>query len=74
MNRELAYLVSNTDLERKFRSNLRQIKIIVYPHLNDIHNIMEILPDPICSCFILLITSQNSGHWTVIDVIRKKTT
>jgi hypothetical protein len=66
MNRELAYLVSNNDIERKFTPDSRQIKILLYPELINIRSIMDILPEYICACFILLRTSQNSGHWTVI--------
>jgi hypothetical protein len=37
---------------------------MVYTELNDITNILDILPEPISACFILLRTSDNSGHWT----------
>lgn len=64
MEKQLAYLVSNIDLERKFKAYKHQIKIMVYTELNDIKNILDILPESISACFILLRTSANSGHWT----------
>ena len=66
MNKDLAYLVSNIDLQKKFKSYPGQMKIILYPELNDIEDIMDILPSNICVCFILLKTSENSGHWTCL--------
>jgi hypothetical protein len=66
MNKELACLVSNVDLEHKFQSNLKQIKIMVYSQLNDYPNMFLLLPIKVCACFILLRTSDSSGHWTVI--------
>jgi hypothetical protein len=44
MNKDLAYLVSNIDLQRKFKSTPDQIMIKLYPELNDIEDIMDILP------------------------------
>jgi hypothetical protein len=66
MNKELSYLVSNIDLERKFKTSNSRIKIEVYPELNQINNILDLLPGNICACFILLKTSENSGHWTCL--------
>jgi hypothetical protein len=66
MEKELYYQVSNKDLERKFKSQLSQIKIMIYSKLNDINNILDILPSNLCVCFILLQTSENSGHWTCL--------
>lgn len=66
MNKELSYLVSNIDLERKFKSQKSHIKINVYLELNQINNILDILPGNICACFILLKTNSNSGHWTCL--------
>ncbi len=63
MNKDLAYLVSNIDLQKKFKSTPGQIKIVVYPELNDTEDIMDILPSEISACFILLKTSEQSGHW-----------
>lgn len=34
--------------------------------LNDVEDIMEILPSNVCACFILLKTSEQSGHWTCL--------
>lgn len=65
-NKELSYLVSNIDLERKFKTNKSQIIVKVYPELNQINNIIDILPGNICACFILLKTTENSGHWTCL--------
>jgi hypothetical protein len=67
MEKQLSYLVSNKDLERKFKSNKSQIKIMVYSGLNQISNITDLLPSEISTCFILLRTSENSGHWTSIS-------
>jgi hypothetical protein len=64
--KKLSYLVSNHDIEKKFKNNINQIKIILYPQLNDVQSIFELLPYDVCSCFILLKTSENSGHWTCI--------
>lgn len=66
MNKQLSYLVSNLDLERKFKSQRRLIKIMLYPELDQINKIMDILPEKICACFILLRKSSNSGHWTCV--------
>jgi hypothetical protein len=66
MEKQLRYLVSNTDLERKFKSNISQIKILVYPELNQIRSITTLLPNTQSACFILLKTSENSGHWTCL--------
>jgi len=66
MDKELAYLVSNFDLQNKFKSTPNQIMIKLYPELNDIQDIMEILPYDKCACFILLKTSEQSGHWTCL--------
>jgi hypothetical protein len=66
MNKDLAYLVSNIDLQNKFKSTPDQIMIKIYPDLNDVEDIMEILPSEICVCFILLKTSEQSGHWTCL--------
>jgi hypothetical protein len=66
MNKELAYLVSNIDLQKKFRTQPDKIKIVLYPELNDTSDILELLPSQLCACFILLKTTANSGHWTVV--------
>ena len=63
MEKELSYLVSNHDLERKFKSQLSQIQIKLYSELNDINDITELLPSEVCCCFILLKTTEQSGHW-----------
>lgn len=59
----LAYLVSNFDIEDAFKGD--SINIITYPELKDYDNITELLPNNLCACFILIRTSNNSGHWTV---------
>lgn len=66
MNKDLAYLVSNIDLERKFKATPDQIMIVIYPELNDVEDIMKLLPSDTCACFILLKTSAESGHWTCL--------
>lgn len=66
MEKELQYLVSNHDLERKFKSQISQIKIMLYSELNQIDDITDILPSEICCCFILLKTTESSGHWTCL--------
>src|SRR5690349_17439518 len=66
MNKDLAYLVSNIDLQKKFKTTPNQIMIKLYPELNDTEDIMDILPSDVCVCFILLKTSENSGHWTCL--------
>ena len=66
MEKQLSFLVSNVDLERKFKSDKRLIKIIIYPNLTNINEIIDLLPMNTCACFILLKTSQNSGHWTCL--------
>ena len=64
MNKELAYLVSNIDLQNKFKSTPNQMTIKLYPELNDVQDILDILPTEVYVCFILLKTSAQSGHWT----------
>ena len=59
----LEYLVSNIDIQDKFNQN---INIITYKHLIEYKTLMDLLPQKICACFILLKTSFHSGHWTVI--------
>lgn len=59
MNKDLAYLVRNTDLQKKFKL---QIMIKIHPELNEIEDIMDILPSEIYVCFILLKTREQSGH------------
>lgn len=61
---ESSYLVSNIDIEKKFKHD--DIDIIIYSHLNDYEYLLELLNKSICAVFILLKTSENSGHWTVI--------
>ena len=65
MESELSYLVSNVDIEKKFK-NKSLLKIVLYSDLNDMSDLSEILPHAGTCCFILLRTSENSGHWTVI--------
>lgn len=64
MEKELEHLVSNLELEKKFKRNINQIKIMVYSKLNEIEDIIDILPLEMSACFILLRTSEQSGHWT----------
>ena len=61
---DLSYLVSNYDIEGKFKHG--NVKIITYPELKDYNNIDELVPEEISACFILLETSKKSGHWTVV--------
>ena len=62
MNKDLAYLVSNIDLQKKLKSTSDQIMIKIHPELNEIEDIMDILPFEVYVCFILLKTSEQSGH------------
>lgn len=66
MDKQLSYLVSNIDLLNKFKSTPNQIMIKIYNELNDVEDIMQILPETICVCFVLLKTSEDSGHWTCL--------
>lgn len=66
MQSELSYLVSNNDIKKKLKEKGFQIKIMVYSELQDKQNMMELLPVDKCCCFILLRTSENMGHWTVL--------
>ena len=66
MDKDLAYLVSNIDLQKKFKATPDKIMIKLYPELNDTEDIMDILPSDVCVCFILLKTSEQSGHWTCL--------
>ena len=60
----LSYLVSNFDIEAKFKG--QHIKVMTYPHLKDYHSVEELLPEDKSVCFMLIKTSLNVGHWTVI--------
>jgi hypothetical protein len=60
----LAYLVSNFDIEAAFKHD--DINIITYSELKDYTSITQLLPTNKCACFILIRTSNQSGHWTVI--------
>jgi hypothetical protein len=59
---ELAYLVSNYDIEKKFNHS-KAIKVIIYSDLQYYNDIYDLLDKNISACFILLRTSVNSGHW-----------
>lgn len=48
----------NFDLQEKFKSTPDRIKIMLYPVLNDIDDIINFLPVEKCACFILLKTSE----------------
>jgi hypothetical protein len=61
---DLSYLVSNIDIENKIKSN--NIKIIKYSEIQNHSKIKELLPQNLCACFMLIQTSDHSGHWTVI--------
>lgn len=65
LEKEISTLVSNFDIEKKF-NNSDKIKIKVYSDLAKYDSLLDLLPNPICSCFILLRTSSNNGHWTSI--------
>jgi hypothetical protein len=56
----LDYLVSNVDILQKLRSF--SVKIIIYPDLQKIKNINELLPTNYCAVCILIKTTANSGH------------
>eukprot|EP01040_Poterioochromonas_malhamensis_P018552 gene18552-21693_t len=65
MDRELEYLVSNYDIENQF-DHSKNIKILLYSDLNDINELTDLVPFTSSACFILLKTSENSGHWICI--------
>ncbi len=65
MEDEIRYLVSNFDIQRKFKRS-KKVKIMVYSALNNVTNILDILPVKISACFILLRTTEQSGHWTCL--------
>ena len=54
MDKDLAYLESNIDLQKKFKVTSDQMMIKIYPELNDVEDVMDILPSEIYVCFILL--------------------
>ena len=62
MNNELSYLVSNIDLQKMYKG----CKIILYSELYKINNLTDLIPNDESVCFILIKTTNNSGHWTVI--------
>ena len=64
-NSEISYLVSNYDIENKFHHSTN-IKIMVYSDLSRYSSILQLLKSNKSACFILLRTSNNSGHWTVL--------
>lgn len=63
MNTELKYLVSNYDIARR----VKDCKIIIYSELKDYNDIIELIPNDNSSLFILIKTSLNSGHWSVLS-------
>lgn len=65
-DKELSYMVSNFDIMKKTRYSNTSVKIIVYSQLEQISDLLQLLPKPLSSCFILIRTSDNSGHWTCI--------
>lgn len=51
MNKDLAYLVSNIDLQKKFKSTPDQIAIKLYLDLNDVDDIMPLM-FALVSCYL----------------------
>ena len=66
LNHELSYMVSNIDIGKKLKSYKKQIKIIIYKDLDGMTSISDLLPYDKCCCFILIQTSDNTGHWTLL--------
>ena len=60
----LSYLVSNYDIEHKLTGY--NVNIILYSHLVDYKTLTDLLPKEMYACFILIETSENSGHWTCV--------
>jgi len=61
---DLSKLISNYDIENKLRGY--HINILTYAHLTEYNDLSELLPFEMCACFILIRTSESSGHWTCI--------
>jgi len=61
---DLHYLVSNFDIQKKFKG--QHIKIVTYQQLSNYNSLEQLLPQTECALFMLLKTSVNSGHWTVL--------
>ena len=61
---DLSKLISNFDIENKLKGY--NINIVIYSQLTNYSNLKELLPEDHCACFILVKTSESSGHWTVI--------
>lgn len=64
MNNELSEMVSNKQIMKKLKGY--NIKIMVYSELNNYDNLLDILNSKLSACFILLRTTNNSGHWTIV--------
>lgn len=65
MEDELEYLVSNHDIENKFNHS-KNVIVMIYSQLKNVTSIFDVLKKPLSACFILLRTSDNGGHWTVL--------
>lgn len=64
LNKKISYMVTNKDLMKKLHGFTT--KVIVYSDLENVESLFDILPEDQSCCFILIRTSDNSGHWTVI--------
>lgn len=63
MENKMQYLVSNFDIQKKFKKS-KKISVIIYSKLNAIKSIMDIVPYQFSAW--ILQTSVRSGHWTCI--------
>ena len=66
VDKEIAYQVSNIDIMRAFQKSGYKITIKIYSQLENVNNLIQLLPKTKSACFILLQTSDKSGHWIVI--------
>ncbi len=66
LNNELSYMVSNIDIMKKLKQFKKYVNVIIYENLEGKSTIDDILPYDKCCCFILIRTSNDSGHWSVV--------
>ncbi len=66
LNKQMSYMVSNIDINKKLHHYKKFIKIITYEKLDGLTSIIDLIPYDKSCVFILIRTSDNSGHWTVL--------
>lgn len=69
IDKDLSYMVSNFDIMKKTKHKA-WTKVMKYNELFKYNDLLDILNRDICTCFILVQTSDTSGHWTVISRYR----